>query len=43
MGGSEPMTLKKLKGAVLTTPAALRVLTSAIGLGSTVFTSSLYI
>ena len=34
-GGSSPNTLKKLKGAAFTTPVGPRVVTQAIGRGST--------
>ncbi len=41
MGGSSARTLKKLKGAALTTPLALRLVTSAIGRGTTRLVRSL--
>ena len=40
MGGSSASTLKKLKGAALTTPAALTLVTSAMGRGTTRLVSS---
>jgi hypothetical protein len=41
IGGSSPITLKKLNGAALSTPCAERVETNAIGRGITSATSSL--
>ena len=41
IGGSSASTLKKLKGAALTTPLAPRLVTSAIGRGTTRLVSSL--
>jgi hypothetical protein len=41
IGGSSPITLKKLNGAALSTPSGERVETNAIGRGMTSATSSL--
>ena len=41
VGGAEPMTLKKLKGAALIRPSASCVTTQAMGRGMTVAARSL--
>ena len=41
IGGSSPIRLKKLKGAAFTTPASFKLVTKAIGRGTTTLTSSL--